>query len=292
MKWYNNIHRGSSLYCYKMDESSLGTSGGGGDSGSTGGSTTHVGFQLDDTPAGSPTGDTGGAGGQSDAGAGQQGGEQKPRLYTSDEVSKMIQGRLADDKHRKLVDRMVKATGLSADQIEQRLESYAQQMEAQRQQEEAQRAGVDPALYGALQRTQKEVSDLKRLSEVNSMLSNPKQYPGFVEIQDDVVKKADQYGIPLSEAYWIVAGSTRFEQAVREAEHRMSNDRQKMSGKDRVQGDASSSYGMEDTGRIPDDVVAMAKALGEDPEEYYDSMMSKDIEEWRERRAKRAAKKK
>jgi hypothetical protein len=92
--------------------------------------------------------------------------------------------------------------------------------------------------------------------------------------------------LSLNDAYWLVAGPNRVKQSAREAEHRTINQRQKLAGKDRVQGDTSSSMGT-DGAKIPDNVVAMAKAVGMDPAEYYDSMLSNNIDDWREKSAKR-----
>lgn len=219
---------------------------------------------------------------QPDAGA-DKGGE---RLYTKDDVSRMIQGRLSDDKHKKIVEKIAKRAGVPVDELEGRLDALEQEANQQQMQETARDFGVHPTVLTALASQNAEITRLKTQAEIKDMLHNKKEYPDFSEIQDQVVEKAKETNLPLEEAYWIIAGRNRVQQSAREAEHRMQNQSQKKAGKDRIQGDASSSFGT--TGdKIPDDVVAMAQSIGEDPQDYWDSMNSKDIDEYRSRKSKR-----
>jgi methyl coenzyme M reductase alpha subunit len=118
------------------------------------------------------------------------------------------------------------------------------------------------------------------------MRNSPNDFPGFSEIEGDVLDKAMQLNLSLQDAYWLVAGPKRIQQAAREAEHRTINQRQKLAGKDRVQGDSSSEIGVSSP-KIPQDVVAMAKKVNMDPEEYYALMNADNIDDWREFKAKK-----
>jgi hypothetical protein len=205
----------------------------------------------------------------------------------------MIKGRLADDRYRKIVEKIAARAGISIDQMEHRLNEIDQIENQKKIQSEAKKLNVDPMVLQALAHLSAQNESLMMRDELREMVINKKDYPGIddKDLQDKVIQKAKERNIPLKEAYWIVAGQSMVKQVARETEHRLENERQKNAGKDRVQGDESSSFGTSGE-KIPDEVVAMAKKIGEDPQEYWDAMQSKDIDQWRERRAKRKANKK
>ena len=289
--WFARFFKGPSHICY-VEEGDGGTGGSGG-----GG----VGFKVADdddgaTPdeGGSPTGDTGGAGGDPDAGGDDDGDDDTPR-YTKKDVSRMIQGRLQDDKYRKTLERIAQRAGVSVDELVNRLDTLEQQKRNEQIEKAAERAGVNPAVLRLLMNTHLELQGLKRSQQLAAMRNNPKDFPGLDKIEDKVIDKAHELNIPYTDAYWIVAGPTRINQAVKEAEHRAANNRQKLAGKDRVQGDTSSQMGVQER-EIPDEVKRMARMAGmrtpEEIEEYYDAMQSENIDDYRERKAKRASRRK
>jgi hypothetical protein len=199
----------------------------------------------------------------------------------------MIQGRLKEEaKYRKTVERLAKQAGISVDDIEKRLDEIDQQDRNKQLEQSAKEQGIDPKIMRMMADQTRELNSLKLNSQLQAMHNDTINFPDLADIEGEVIDKANQTGLSLNDAYWLVAGPNRVKQSAREAEHRTINQRQKLAGKDRVQGDTSSSMGT-DGAKIPDNVVAMAKAVGMDPAEYYDSMLSNNIDDWREKSAKR-----
>lgn len=262
-----------------------GSGGSGGDSGvssdgAKGGSETQGGAEG----GGASTGVTDGTDNQTVAGSGEDKSQKK--YYTDEDVSNIVSKRLKEDRSRKLMDRMVNITGLSAEEIERRLEVFDRERQQKALADQAKESGISAQVLQQINAQQTKLQQLERLNQVNQMLSNQTEYPGFAEIQDDVIKESDNLNIPLDKAYWIVAGKSRLSQTARETEQRLINQRQKLSGKDRVQGDDSSQIGVSSE-TIPEDVVAMAKHIGMDPEEYYASMNATNIDDWRAYKSKK-----
>jgi len=232
--------------------------GGGGNSAATGG----------DVGA-----DAGGADGQGTGGEGiTDGGAQK--TVTTDEASAAVQARIRQlqDKYeretaplRQLAEKISRRSGLTVDQVLERLD-------AEERQQAAQQTGLTPAMVQYLQnltgvstQTAAEVRRLQRDLERNTLKADP-TYADYDSVRESVEAYADKYGVSLREAYWAVNGDKRTQQLAREAEQRAIAQRESLGYLGAVSGDTPIGTGPD---KFPNaDAAYVAKQMGLDAEEF------------------------
>lgn len=240
--------------CYD-DAGGGGTAGGGAGEGSGAGET-----------------DGQGAGGEGTGTGEGAGGAQK--TVTTGEASAAVQSRIAQlqAKHetetaplRQLAERISKRSGMTVEQVIQRLDAEDQARAAQQTGLSLQMLQYLQGITGASQQTAAEVKRLQRDLERGTLKADT-TYADFDSVAKDVEAYADKYGVSLKEAYWAVNGDKRTQQLAREAEQRAIAQRESMGYLGAVSGDTPIGQGPD---KFPNaDAAYVAKQMGLDAEEF------------------------
>lgn len=184
------------------------------------------------------------------------------------------------NQYRSVVDRLTKVTGLTPEQLAQRLDAFTQQQQAQ----QAQQSGLDPQVYqhlngmaNVLQATRAETLKLQRELEKSKLMANP-TYADFADVEEDVTEYADRFGVSLEQAYWAVNGSKRAEQIAREAEQRAIANRENTRDFSVVSGDRST--GSDSAKFESEEEMLAASIFGLSAEDYKALEKADNIDKW------------
>lgn len=199
--------------------------------------------------------------------------EDKDTTYTKEDVSRIIQARLAEeqrkygdyDKLRALSSKLEHLTGRTADDLSQQLDIYYQQLEAQQ-------SGLPPqahqeinmAKQAAIQAYQQNL-DLRLAIEEQNMKRDPVYADLKGELREAAYAYARRAGVSLTQAYWAVNGPAKAKQLEREIEQRILANQKHRDESGVVTGDSAEEA--KSLGLTMEQIQA-AKLLGMTPAEY------------------------
>lgn len=126
---------------------------------------------------------------------------------------------------------------------------------------------IDPQIYQLAQTAGQIALETKRQVELAELKQNPLYSDLFSdeELQEEVLARANKYGIPIKEAYWQINGERKAKAIEKEVEQRVLANIQKRAGLG-----AESDFSSEDLKKLDltAEEIQFAKAIGIDPEEY------------------------
>lgn len=199
--------------------------------------------------------------------------DDKPAMYTKDQVQAIIRTRVANlekkmtrlQQSESALDKLVEVSGLSKDQLITRLNSMSDA-------EQAKILGVPPEQVAAMRvarnaqvESEKQIKKLNRDLEMTQLKSD-KKYADIDLFLDDILAKVEDHpSLSLKDAYTLVKGELGLTAKIRDAEQRVLNSQASAKSKALAKpvGGAQAA-----PAKMSEFAVKGAKQVGMDPNEY------------------------
>lgn len=189
------------------------------------------------------------------------------RIYTKRQVSEIVSQRVNELKpYRDTIRRLAKTYGVSEKQMLDYMSQVLSLYERYGQSSGYNQQAVPQVGYRQMNQDPTQVAlnearAARRETELLAMRQNP-VYGNLDEIKDELIEYADQKGLSLREAFWILHGERRAAELSAEAEQKVLAQVERRRGLGAETDDAAQEF--QDLGLSHEDIQA-ARALGLDP---------------------------